>query len=399
MWRSAADDDARSAKRPMTAGKAAVLGGAVGALLSSVVLGGALVATRNDRNDRTTVAAPTAIVATSGSASTPKASTATAAKSSAGMIGDITALLNAVEPAIVNITTQGYDPNAMFGAYPSSGAGTGMVVSSDGYIVTNNHVIENANSIKVTFTDRKVKTATVIGTDPDNDIALLKVDATGLATVKLGSSKDVAVGEEVVAIGNALALPGGPTVTTGIVSATDRTIEGNTETLSGLIQTDAAINPGNSGGPLVNSKGEVIGMNTAILQNTNNIGFAIASDRIATTYEQLKKGGGAASNQPRTFLGVSTQTVTTDMRDRYGLGSDKGVLVADVNIGSPADNAGLQAGDVIVAFNGKSVTAAEDLVKMVQAKKPGDEVEIRWVTQDGRTMTQKVTLGQARRTQ
>jgi serine protease Do len=227
------------------------------------------------------------------------------------------------------------------------------------------------------------------------------VDATGLPTVKFGSSKALSVGEEVVAIGNALALLGGPTVTTGIVSAVDRTIEGGGARLSGLVQTDAAINPGNSGGPLVNSKGEVIGMNTAIFQNSNNIGFAIASDQITSLYETLKKDAANPSNpnRPRTFLGVSTQTVTSDMKERFGLGTDKGVLVVDVTVGSPADNAGIKAGDVVVKFDGKSVTQADALVALVHAKKPADQVDVSWVTQDGRTMSAKVELGQARRTQ
>ena len=378
-----------SPRPSMSSGKAAAIGGLVGALLSSAVLGTALVATRNDT--KTTKAASVPVV---------PSVTVTKARAIAGTITNITGLLASVEPGIVNITTRGFDPNSAFGAYPQSGAGTGMVVTADGYIITNNHVVSDANSIKVTFADRKVRTAHVIGTDPSNDVAVIKVDAKSLPTVTLGSSKDAQVGEQVVAIGNALALPGGPTVTTGIVSAVDRTIEGNNETLQGLIQTDAAINPGNSGGPLVSSKGEVIGMNTAILNGTNNIGFAIASDRIKPIYEKLKKDGAnpAAANQPRTFLGVSTLNITSDMKDRYGLGTDKGVLVADVNVGSPADNAGLKAGDVIVKFDTKTVTTAEDLVKLVQAKKPGNQAEIAWVTQDGRNLSVKVELGQARRT-
>jgi serine protease Do len=276
-----------------------------------------------------------------------------------------------------------------------------MVLSSDGYILTNNHVVADANSVTVTFTDNKKRIATIIGTDPANDVAVLKVDATGLASVRLGDSAKAQVGEPVVAIGNALALPGGPTVTTGIVSALNRTIDGNNDTLQGLIQTDAAINPGNSGGPLVNARGEVIGMNTAILQNTNSIGFAIASNQIKPIIERLKKDGTnpASANKPRTFLGVSTQTVTKDLQDRFGLGAGKGVLVVDITPGSPADNAGLQSGDVITNFDGKEVLTDNELVAAVQAHKVGDQVKVAWVTQDARKMNAAIELGQARRTQ
>jgi serine protease Do len=204
----------------------------------------------------------------------------------------------------------------------------------------------------------------------------------------------------VVAIGNALALPGGPTVTTGIVSALNRTLEGDGETLEGLVQTDAAINPGNSGGPLVNTSGEVVGMNTAIIRNTANIGFSIASDRISPILEKLKKNAAAGGDafKPRTFLGVTMYELTPDMVERFGLGTSKGVLVADVNIGSPADNAGLQAGDVVVKFDGKTVTKSEDLKNLVQSHKPGDVVVVGWVTRDGRKMEANIELGAARRT-
>jgi serine protease Do len=301
-----------------------------------------------------------------------------------------------VQPAVVSIATQsGFALNE----FAPSGAGTGMVVTADGYILTNNHVIADATTVKVTFSDRKVRNAVVVGTDPTNDIALVKVDAKDLPTVKLGSSKALQVGDQVVAIGNALALPGGPTVTTGIVSALNRTLEGDGETLEGLVQTDAAINPGNSGGPLVNSAGEVVGMNTAIIRNTANIGFSIASDRISPILDKLKKNAAAGGDafKPRTFLGVTMYELTPDMVERFGLGTNKGVLVADVNIGSPADNAGLQAGDVVVKFDGKEVTKSEELKTLVQSRKPGDVVVVGWVTRDGRKMEANIELGAARR--
>jgi serine protease Do len=383
--------------------KPALVGGLVGALLSSAVLGTALVATRKENSKVATPlpsATTTSGTSTSGKVSTPKDLSTTPL----GSVIDpklppplrIRELLSAVQPAVVSIATQsGFALNE----FDPSGAGTGMVVTQDGYILTNNHVIAQASSVKVTFSDRKVRNAVVVGTDPSNDVALIKVEAKNLPTVKLGSSKALQVGDQVVAIGNALALPGGPTVTTGIVSALNRSLEGDGETLEGLVQTDAAINPGNSGGPLVNTSGEVVGMNTAIIRNTANIGFSIASDRISPILEKLKNNAVAGADlfKPRTFLGVTMYELTPDLVDRFGLGTDKGVLVTDVNIGSPADNAGLQAGDVVVKFDGKTVTKSEDLKTLVQAKKPGDAVVVEWVTRDRRKMSATIELGSARR--
>jgi serine protease Do len=381
--------------------KPAVVGGLVGALLSSAVLGTALVATRNENNK---IATPSVTVPAATSASGKASTQKELAPAPVGATIDpklppplkIRELLMTVQPAVVSIATQsGFALNE----FDPTGAGTGMVVTEDGYILTNNHVIEQASSVKVTFADRKVRNAVVVGTDPSNDVALIKVEAKGLPTVKLGSSKALQVGDQVVAIGNALALPGGPTVTTGIVSALNRSLQGDGETLEGLVQTDAAINPGNSGGPLVNTAGEVVGMNTAIIRNTANIGFSIASDRISPILEKLKKNAVAGGDvfKPRTFLGVTMYELTPDMVERFGLGTDKGVLVTDVNIGSPADNAGLQAGDVVVKFDGKTVTKSEDLKTLVQAKKPGDVVVIEWVTRDRRKMSANIELGSARR--
>ena len=228
--------------------KAAFAGGLVGALFTSATLGGVIVATRD--KGETKVMAPAAQTVDAKRTAAPTLSFAGASLS----VADV---LRAVEPAVVALSTQQQvGPNSFFGVEPSQGAGTGIVLSSDGYILTNAHVIEGAATIKVTFNNRKVRSATVVGRDRERDIALVKVDgAKNLPTARLGSSKASLVGDQVLAIGNALALPGGPTVTTGIVSAIDREIEADNGTLQGLIQTDAAINPGNSGGPLVNARG------------------------------------------------------------------------------------------------------------------------------------------------
>ena len=193
-----------------------------------------------------------------------------------------------------------------------------------------------------------------------------------------------------VAIGNALALPGGPTVTRGIVSAVDRTIDAENERLEHLIQTDAAINPGNSGGPLSNSAGEVIGMNTAVAGQAQNIGFAIAIDTVKPIADGLKAGKGVA--KASAFLGVTTVTVTSDIQQRFDLSTSKGALVRDVSSGSGADNAGLQAGDAIVKFGSDDISSSDDLSAAVRKHQPGDKVEVTWMRGNQR-QTATVTLG------
>ena len=368
-------------------GKAAFAGGLVGAVFSSAALGGVLIATRN-RSKTTTVVAPAVRTVEVKGTDRPQLAFG-------GTSLSIAEVLSKVEPAVVAITTQTQvNSGAFFGVEPSSGAGTGIVLTKDGYVLTNAHVVEGAGSIKVTFADRQVRTGTVIGRDRENDVALVKVDgAKNLVTADLGVSKEAAVGDPVVAIGNALALPGGPTVTTGIVSAVDRTIEGDNGALQALIQTDAAINPGNSGGPLVNARGQVIGMNTAILRNTNNIGFSIGIDRIKPIVEKLRKG--EKDNGPRTFLGVKTQTMNETIRDQYSLSVSKGALVVEVTVGSPAENVGLRPGDIITRFAGQAVEKSESLGNAVRGNKAGSRVAIEWVRGTQR-QSGTVTLGSAR---
>jgi S1-C subfamily serine protease len=358
----------------------AAVGALVGALVASAVTVPVLLATR-----RTKVVERVTSVPASTPASTPAGAAASPAPGRAGVGFDLRGVLQKVEPAVVSINTRGIDPNNFFSVEPQEGAGTGIVVSSDGFIVTNNHVVANATSIKVTFPDKVTRIGTLVGADPSADVALIRVSATGLPAAELGSSKDVQVGDSVVAIGNALALPGGPTVTTGIVSAVDRTINDQNVSLDGLLQTDAAINPGNSGGPLVNATGQVVGMNTAIIQNTTGIGFAIAADKIKPLIAQFKAGNGKV--QPQTFLGVSTVTVTKELHDQYGLGTTSGAVVASIVPGSPAENAGLRPGDVVVSFGDIQITTSKDLVDAVRARKPGDEVKLTYYRSEAKATT------------
>jgi len=310
--------------------------------------------------------------------------------------GDVQAILAKVEPAVVAINTQATGLDFFLQPVPQQGAGTGFVVDPNGIIVTNNHVIAGAQNIKVTFAiGNRSLTARVLGRDASADLAVLKVDATGLSAVTLGDSDKLQVGDDVIAIGNALALPGGPTVTRGIISARNRTIDaGGTngepqERLDGVLQTDAAINPGNSGGPLVNAAGDVIGINTAIAGEGQNIGFAIAISQARTTIDQLRQG--RTPVQP--FLGVQTRDVTPALKDQLGLTVDEGALVVDVTSGSAADSAGVQRGDVIVEVDGSKVTGADDVGRTVRSHKPGDKITLD-VVRNGNHMTLHVTIGQ-----
>jgi S1-C subfamily serine protease len=296
--------------------------------------------------------------------------------------GDIGSILTEVEPAVVSISTEGFAQDRFFDVAPSEGAGTGMILTPDGDVLTNAHVVANASQIKVKLsTSEKVYDANLVGADPTADVALLHLQgASGLPTVKFGRSADLQVGDSVITIGNALALPGGPTVTSGIISALDRTISDPSAGLEHLIQTDAAINPGNSGGPLLNVKAEVVGMNTAVIQRASdeaaaqNIGFAIASDTIGPIVEELRKGGSTSSN--RAFLGVVTVTVNEQVRQRYGLQAEEGAMVVQVNPGAPASQAGLEPQDVITKLGDDELTSSEDLGSAVRKHQPGEQVTV-----------------------
>jgi S1-C subfamily serine protease len=241
--------------------------------------------------------------------------------------------------------------------------------------------------------------ARVIGGDCEHDLAVLKVDATGLPTLSLGSSQGLKLGQQVVAIGYALALEGGPSVTAGIVSSLDRTIEvqdaqctvcpNGIRTYSDIVQTDAAINHGNSGGPLVDMSGRVVGINSAGTDSAENIGFAIAIDSAKGTIRQAISDPLKAT----AYLGVSTRDVTSDLAFQLGLGAQHGALVLAALNDGPAADAGIQEGDVIVDVNGEPIQAATDLGRVLDALRPGQEVEVRVVGTDGTERTETVRLG------
>jgi serine protease Do len=255
------------------------------------------------------------------------------------------------------------------------GLGSGFIVSPDGYIVTNAHVVENAEEITVRFTDKRELQAKVIGADTRSDVAVIKVDASGLPVVKIGDTKKLRVGEWVIAIGSPFGFAN--TVTAGIISATSR------ENLSGdpnldavpFIQTDVAVNPGNSGGPLLNMRGEVIGINSQIFSRTGSfagISFAIPIDYAFNVADQLMKTGKVVRGR----IGVGIQNVTKDLADSLGLGKAAGAAVSNVEEGSPASKAGLEVGDVILKIDGRTVEGSADLSRTIRALKPGTKVTL-----------------------
>ncbi len=288
--------------------------------------------------------------------------------------------------------------------------GTGMIITSDGEVITNNHVIElysqggDKGTITVTeYGQTKALPTTLVGYDQSKDVALLKItDASDLPTVTFGNSAKAVVGDAVVAIGNALGLAAGtPTVTQGIISALGRSVttggEGTqTETLQNMIQTDAAINPGNSGGPLIDTSGQVIGMNTAVAgslgdgTSSQNIGFAIPAASVEALISELEKGGQAGNGGG--YLGVDDTTLTPALRQQYGFTPTSGAVILSVVPGSPADKAGLVQGDVIVNINGTDITSADQLAKVVQNAKPGQSVPITYYVGDSKRTT-TATLG------
>ena len=284
--------------------------------------------------------------------------------------------------------------------------GTGMIISSNGLVITNNHVIAAAvggGTITVTRTgSTKALPATLIGTNPIDDVALIKIDgASGLPAVTFGNSNALVAGDAVVAIGNALGLAAGtPTVTTGIVSALGRTVTAGTttssETLNNMIQTDAAINPGNSGGPLLDSRGDVVGMNTAVAgtlpdgTSAQNIGFAIPVATVESLLKSLKAGASVVNHGA--FIGVEIMSITPSLQLQFGLKVSSGALVQGVVPGSGAAAAGVKQGDVIVGIDGTTIGNAQDVTSVISSKHPGDTVRIKFV-RGSQHLTLNVTLG------
>ncbi len=286
---------------------------------------------------------------------------------------DVSALYERVSPGVVSVETR---------TAGGGGTGSGFVLDEEGYILTNEHVVDGATSVRVRFTDGDPVTARVVGGDTSSDLALLKVDpsASKLTPLPLGSSKDLKVGQPVIAIGSPYGLAG--TLTTGVISAIGRSIQSpNRFTIDGVVQTDAAINPGNSGGPLLDADGRVIGINAQIASSSganDGVGFAIAIDTAKELLPALKAG----KTIKRPFLGVSTGNAPTG----------SGALVAQVVPDGPAAKAGIRKGDRIVAVGGKKVTQSTDVAPLVTSREPGEKVEIT-ISRAGSERKVTATLG------
>jgi serine protease Do len=285
-----------------------------------------------------------------------------------------------LRPSVVHVLIEGTTFSVFGEAIPTEGVGTGIIIDEEGHIVTNNHVVyidsqTPAQTITVTLSDGRQFQASLVGGDSPTDLAVLKIDADNLTPAKLGDTTQLEVGDDVVAIGQALDLPGGPTVTRGVVSAKDRLIQEDPYMIPGAIQTDAAINPGNSGGPLVNTYGEVVGITTQVIRGTaEGIGFAISIDTAKPVIQELIDKG----RVDRGYLGASLVNITPSIAEQFSLAVDSGVGIGSVQSGSPADRAGLKAGDVIVKAAGEDIANSGDLLRVLAEHRAGETVTIQY---------------------
>jgi serine protease Do len=284
-------------------------------------------------------------------------------------------LVNAVEKigkSVVNIASVRMLQDQLFRVFPVEGVGSGVVIDEKGYILTNNHVIDDAERLKVTLTDGRVLRGRVVGNDEMTDLAVIKVEAEQpLPAAELGNSDDLKAGQIVMAIGNPFGLTGGPAVTAGIVSSLNRSIQARSGVLE-LIQTDAAINPGNSGGPLVNTKGEVIAINTANMPYAQGIGFAVPVNTAKSILKELIEKGRVT----RSWIGVASMKVTPQLARYYGLPASEGALIAKVEPYSPADDAGLRKGDIIEGIDGSRVEDPSQIASHVRKKHVNDQLTL-----------------------
>jgi serine protease Do len=300
------------------------------------------------------------------------------------------AIENAVKiasPAVVqiNITSVSQNPFG-FSSGTQEGLGSGFIITSDGYILTNNHVVEGATKITVMLKDGREFSGQVVGTDTTSDVAVVKIKGTNLPTVQLGDSSTLTVGQKVIAIGNPYGLS--QTVTTGVISALERNVQASaTENLVGVVQTDAAINPGNSGGPLVDLSGRVVGMNTMIYQDAQGLGFSVSINTAKKVYDAILKNG--KITWPA--LGIQGATLTTSVAHQYNVKASQGVYVVQITPGSGAEAAGLKAGDVITTIDGKSMTTIDEVLSYIRSKNVGDTVQI-VADRGGTTKTFSVVL-------
>jgi serine protease Do len=344
----------------------------------------------------TAVVTPTATVTATATAAPTAAATPTAISSPSARGAPLTTpeIVVLLRPSVVHVLIEGTTFGVFGQAIPTEGVGTGIILDEEGHIVTNNHVVyidsqTPAQTITVTLSDGRQFQASLVGGDSPTDLAVLKIDADNLTPAKLGDTAQLEVGDDVVAIGQALDLPGGPTVTRGVVSAKDRLIQEDPYMIPGAIQTDAAINPGNSGGPLVNTYGEVVGITTQVIRGTaEGIGFAISIDTAKPIVQELIDKG----RVERGYLGVSFVNITPTIAEQFNLPVDSGVGIGSLQSGSPADGAGLKPGDVIVKAGGEDISNSGDLLNVLAQHVGGDTLTIQYYRGNSLQETD-VTLG------
>jgi len=298
------------------------------------------------------------------------------------------AVERAAESTVSVGTTAGpFGPH--WGPFPRRGQGSGVVLDDNGHILTNHHVVAEAERVIVTLADGQVLAGAVVGGDEESDIALLRVEAKGLKPAAMGDSNKLKVGQPVLAIGNPLGLAGGPTVTSGVISSLRRSVQLRRENGIRVIQTDAAVNPGNSGGPLVDLEGKVVAINTVTIPYAEGIGFAIPiNDAVHVAKEILEHG-----RVQRPWLGIVGYDVDRRVAQYYGLTATRGIFVVEVTAGGPAEAAGIRTGDVLVSLGERRLDALSDLVDALKEKKIGDAAELE-VERAGQRVELRVALGQ-----
>ncbi|MCJ7456982.1 trypsin-like peptidase domain-containing protein [Candidatus Bathyarchaeota archaeon] len=283
----------------------------------------------------------------------------------------VIAAIEKVEPSVVNISTIRFERDAFLHVHPARGLGSGFIFDKLGHILTNHHITAGSREIEVALTDGRAFEGRLVGSDPANDLAVAKIDATDLPVAEMGDSNELKVGQTVIAIGNPFGLVGGPSVTVGVVSALNRHILAE-RVYEKLIQTDASINPGNSGGPLLDLTGKVVGINTANIPGAQSIGFAIPINTAKTVLEDIVKHGRVT----RPWLGIIGIDISRELARRFNLTVDTGVMVMRVIPESPAERADLQSGDVVAAVGDAHVASMEDLQREIRTRTAGDAVSL-----------------------
>src|SRR5712692_7458396 len=271
---------------------------------------------------------------------------------------EITSAVERLSASVVSISSVRIARDPRFGVVPIEGEGSGVIIDSNGYLVTNNHVIDGSSKVQVNLKDGRTYQGEVVGVDPATDVALIRVDAPNLPAAGLGDSEQLKVGQIVLAIGNALGLQGAPTVSMGVISALKRPLPGVDSIFEGLIQTDAAINPGNSGGPLADLNGNIVGINTMMIPYAQGVGFAIPVNTVKEITQQLFTKGRVI----RPWLGITGVDLNPALVRRYNLPAESGVLVVEVTPNSPSEAAGLQPGDIVTGIGIQDVNKMKDLL-------------------------------------